>query len=90
MINYPKESHMMVLEIRVSMVEEEGAIPYLRLSLDEEKPQDETFCVQGVTFIVDKILLKQCGAINIDFIEGENNSGFRITSANSLHIGYDC
>jgi Fe-S cluster assembly iron-binding protein IscA len=86
----PNESHMMVLAIRVSMIEEEGAAPFLGLSLDEEKPQDESFCIQGVTFIMDKILLEQCGAINIDFIEGESRSGLKITSANSLLSGYDC
>ncbi len=85
-----KESHVMALAFRVSVVEEEGAVPFLGLSLDEEKPQDESFSVQGVTFIVDKILLKQCGTINIDFIEEESNSGFKITSTNSLLSGYDC
>ena len=81
---------MMVLSIRVSVVEEKGAVPFLGLSLDEEKPQDKSFCIQGVRFIMDKILLEQCGTINIDFIEGENRSGFKITSANSLLSGYDC
>ena len=90
LIIYPKENHIMVLAIRVSVVEEEGAVPFFGLSLDEEKPQDESFCIQGVTFIVDKILLEQCGTINIDFIEGESCSGLKITSANSLLLGYDC
>jgi len=90
LINYRNEGHMMVLAIRVSVVEEEGAVPFLGLSLDEEKPQDESFCIQGVTFIMDKILLEQCGTINIDFIEGEGCSGFKITSTNSLLTGYDC
>ena len=65
LITCPKESHMMVLAIRVSVVEEEGAVPFLGLSLDKKKPQDESFCIQGVTFIVDKILLEQCGTINV-------------------------
>lgn len=90
MINYPKESHMRVLAIRVSVVEDKGTVPFLGLSLDEEKPQDDSFCIQGVTFIVDKALLEQCGTINIDFIEEESQSGFKVTSANSLLSGYDC
>ena len=90
MINYPKESHMRVLAIRVSVVEDKGTVPFLGLSLDEEKPQDDSFCIQGVTFIVDKALLEQCGTINIDFIEEESHSGFKVTSANSLLSGYDC
>ena len=90
MINYLKESHMSVLAIRVSVVEEKGTVPFLGLSLDEEKPQDDSFCIQGVTFIMDKLLLKQCGTINIDFIEEENRSGFKITATNSLLSEYDC
>lgn len=90
LINYPKESHMRVLALRVSLVEEKGVVPFLGLSLDEEKPQDESFCIQGVTFIMDKFLFAQCGTINIDFIEGESCSGFKITSANSLFPEYDC
>ena len=90
LINYPKENHMSVLAIRVSVVEEKGVVPFLGLSLDEEKPHDESFCIQGVTFIMDKILFAQCGTINIDFIEGESPSGFKVTSANSLLSGYDC
>lgn len=90
LINYSKESHMMVLAFRVSVVEEKGTVPFLGLSLDEEKPQDESFCIQGVTFIVDRILLEQCGGINIDFSEDESCSGFKITSENSLLSGYAC
>lgn len=58
--------------------------PFLGLSLDEEKPYDESFSVKGVTFIVDKILLEQCGGINIDFIEAGNRSGFKVTATNPL------
>ena len=57
---------------------------FLGLSHDEEKPQDESFHVQGLTFVVEKSLLEQCGTINIDFIEAGNNSGFKITAANPL------
>ena len=81
---------MLVLALRVSMVEEEGTVPFLGLSLDEKKPQDESFCVQGVTFIVDKILLEQCGSINIDFVEEGSQSGFKITSANSILSEFGC
>lgn len=57
---------------------------FLGLSLDEEKPQDESFHVQGLIFIVDKCLLEQCGTINIDYVEAGNNSGFKITAANPI------
>ncbi len=80
----------MFMAIRVSLVEEEGATAFLELSLDEEKPQDESFCIQGVSFIVNKFLLKQCGSINIDFVEGEDCSGFKITSANPLLSEHIC
>lgn len=90
LINSCKESNRILLSIRVSLVEKEGVASFWGLSLDEEKPQDESFCIQGVSFIVDKFLLKQCGAINIDFVEEENRSGFKITSANPIHSGYAC
>ena len=70
--------------IRVSLMEKEDTGPFLGLSLDEEKPEDESFEVQGLTFIVDKNLLELCGAINIDFVETDNNPGFKVTAANPL------
>lgn len=70
--------------IRVSLMEGGTSSPSLGLSLDEEKPQDEAFHVQGLLFIVDKGLLEQCGAINIDFIETGNTPGFKVTAANPL------
>lgn len=88
--NFTRENRKISLGLRVSLKEEEGITPYLTLSFDEVSPQDESFCIQGVTFIVNKILLEQCGAINVDFIEEEGNSGFKITSENPLFAGHFC
>ncbi len=79
----PKEKRKSAA-IRVSLMEKEPSGPVLGLCLDKKKPQDESFHIQGVTFIVDKSLLEQCGSINIDFIEAGNNSGFKITATNPL------
>lgn len=81
LIHHPTEKKR-ITAIRVSLMEGGTSGPSLEFSLDEEKPQDESFYVQGLLFIVDKCLLEQCGTINIDFIEAGNNSGFKITAAN--------
>lgn len=83
LIDYPKEK-IRTAAIRVSLMEGGASGPFLGLSLDEEKPQDQSFHVQGLTFVVDKSLLKLCGTIEIDFIETGNSSGFKITAANPL------
>lgn len=90
MTNPGKENSITALALRVSLEEKEGAAPYLGLSFDEEKPEDESFSIQGVTFIVDKILLRRCGNINIDFIEEEGGAGFKITPSNPYFTGHYC
>lgn len=70
--------------IRVSLMERGALGPVLGLSLDELKPEDELFHVQGLTFVMDKNLLEQCGSINIDFVEDGDNPGFKVTAENPL------
>jgi iron-sulfur cluster assembly accessory protein len=86
LMGYLKENSVLS-SIRVALVQGGCSGPVLGLSLDEEKPQDESFRIQDVTFIVEKSLLEQCGGISIDFIEAGNRSGFTITSANPLPAG---
>lgn len=83
-LTHPAEEKRRTSAIRVSLVEGGASGPFLGLTFDKEKPQDETFHVQGLTFIMDKRLLEQCGTINIDFIEAGESSGFKITAANPL------
>jgi len=85
-IHYPQEKRR-ILALRVSLIEGGISGPFLGLSLDEEKPQDELFLIRELIFVVDKCLLEQCGSIKIDFIEAGNNSDigrFKITAANPL------
>ena len=86
LMGYLKENSVLS-SIRVALVQGGCSGPVLGLSLDEEKPQDESFRIQDVTFIVEKSLLEQCGGISIDYIEAGTRSGFTITSANPLPTG---
>jgi iron-sulfur cluster assembly protein len=53
----------------------------LGLALDEQQENDVTFSDQGITFAVDKSLLKIAKPIRIDFVESPGGSGFRLTSS---------
>ena len=64
--------------------------PSLALALDEQKPTDSSFTLQGLRFLVEKDLMAQCGAIKIDFIEAGSRSGFSISSTNPLPGGGGC
>lgn len=61
--------------------------PALALALDEQKPTDSSFVLQGLRFLVEEALLTQCGAIKIDFVEAGSRSGFSISSTNPLPGG---
>jgi Fe-S cluster assembly iron-binding protein IscA len=86
LINYPHENNMFSA-IRVSLVEGGCFGPVLGLSFDQEKPEDESFQIHELTFIMEKSLFELCGGINIDFNEAGSFSGFTITSVNPLSLG---
>jgi Fe-S cluster assembly iron-binding protein IscA len=50
------------------------------MALDEPLAGDEVIEDNGVTFIIDKILLDEAKPINVDFITSPNGSGFKLTS----------
>jgi Fe-S cluster assembly iron-binding protein IscA len=50
------------------------------LALDEPKDNDTTMEQDGLTFLVDNDLLKDCGDIKVDFVESGMRSGFSISS----------
>jgi len=50
------------------------------MALDEPGENDEIIKDNGVTYLVDKILLEQAKPISVDFIDGEKGSGFSISS----------
>jgi Fe-S cluster assembly iron-binding protein IscA len=60
------------------------------LALDESKATDETVEKDGITFLLDKDLSKNCGVIKVDFIEAGYKSGFAISSANPIGGGASC
>lgn len=64
--------------------------PALALALDEQKPTDSSFVLQGLRFLVEENLLTQCGVIKIDFVEAGSRSGFSISSTNPLPGGGGC
>ncbi|MFT5699824.1 MAG: iron-sulfur cluster assembly protein [Desulforhopalus sp.] len=70
--------------LRIALMQGGCSGPSLGLALDEEKPTDELFAQQNLTFLVEKDLLKQCGSITVDYANAGNRSGFSITSANPL------
>jgi len=51
------------------------------MALDEPKSEDEVFDEKGTKFVIDKDLLNQAQPINLDFIETQNGSGFKLTSS---------
>ena len=55
--------------------------PSLGMALDEPSENDEIIKDNGVTYLIDKLLLEQAKPINVDFVETETGSGFSISSA---------
>lgn len=86
LINYRQENNMFSA-IRVSLVEGGCFGLVLGLSFDQKKPEDESFQIDELTFIMEKSLFEQCGGITIDFNEAGIFSGFTITSVNPLSLG---
>jgi iron-sulfur cluster assembly accessory protein len=70
--------------LRIAMMQGGCSGPSLGLALDEEKPTDELFEQQSLTFLVEKALLQQCGSITVDYHDAANRSGFKISTANPL------
>jgi iron-sulfur cluster assembly accessory protein len=61
--------------------------PALRLVLDEAKDSDLSFQVEGLTYIIDKDLSVQSGAVKVDFVDNGMQQGFMVTSANPIAAG---
>jgi len=62
----------------------------LGLALDEPKANDTVVEKDGIKFLLDKELGKNCGVIKVDFIEAGYRSGFAISSANPIGGGSSC
>jgi iron-sulfur cluster assembly accessory protein len=58
--------------------------PALRLILDEAKESDLSYEVEGLTYLIDKELSEQSGAVKVDFVDDGHQQGFMLTSANPI------
>lgn len=77
--------------LRVALLSGGCAGQRLGLALDEEKETDESFKKNEITFLVEKILLEQCGSITVDYIEAGAKSGFSISATKPLQtLGSGC
>lgn len=70
--------------IRIAMSGCSCSGPSLGMALDDPKENDQVFTQDGLTFLVDKELLKAAKQISIDFVESPGGSGFAVTSALSV------
>jgi HesB-like selenoprotein len=70
--------------LRVALMQGGCSGPSLGLALDEEKETDESFVKQDLTFLVEKSLLEQCGAISVDYVDAGSRSGFNISTTTPL------
>ena len=83
LIKYLKSNNISS-SLRVAMLSGGCQGPALGLALDEEQDTDESFEKQGLTFLVERSLLEQCGTITIDYIDAGSRSGFMVQSQNPL------
>lgn len=70
--------------LRIAIMQGGCSAPALGLALDEKQASDESFTCQGLTFLVEKSLLEQCGTIKVDFVDAGPRSGFSVSSATPL------
>jgi iron-sulfur cluster assembly protein len=59
----------------------------LRLVLDEPKDDDDSYEVEGLTYLINKDLSTQSGAVKVDFIDNGWQQGFSVTSEKPLFSG---
>ena len=59
----------------------------MALALDEPKETDQTFTIDGITYLVDKDLMAEARPIKIDFVDTGFQRGFSITSKVSRNSG---
>ena len=63
----------------------------MRLVLDEPKDDDESFEVDGYTYLISKDLSDKSGDIKVDFVDNGWQQGFNITSSKPMNsAGSSC
>jgi len=60
------------------------------MALDEPLASDEVIESNGLTFLVDKVLLDEAKPINVDFITTPDGSGFKLSSPLTAAGGAGC
>lgn len=56
----------------------------MRLVLDEPKDNDESYDVDGLTYLIDKDLQDRSGGIKVDFVDSGWQQGFTLSSEKPL------
>lgn len=56
----------------------------MRLTLDELKPNDEVFEMNGITYVIDKFVLKKQNPISVSFETREGSSGFVVKGNSAI------
>ncbi len=58
--------------------------PHLGMLLDAARPGDHVFELEGVRYVIDRVLLFRLQPITVDFTEGPFGAKFAITSAHPV------
>jgi Fe-S cluster assembly iron-binding protein IscA len=59
----------------------------MALALDEPKENDHSQEFDGITYLLDKDLAEQIGAVSVDYVERGWRAGFVISTKNPLGSG---
>ena len=73
--------------IRVFLSQGGWSGPSLALALDESKENDKVYAIDGITYLVDKVLEEQAKEIKVDYVDPMGRSGFSVTSGLGLGGG---
>jgi Fe-S cluster assembly iron-binding protein IscA len=60
------------------------------LVLDEPKETDDSYQVDGLTYLIDKDLSKMSGKVTVDFVDNGWQQGFTVNSELPLGGGASC
>ena len=85
---FMKEENKKVFGVRLNIItSDHGTIQYGLEFADVATGTEETFEDNGIKFFVEKDIVENIKGTNIDFIENERGSGFKINNPNSISGG---
>ena len=73
--------------IRVYMAQGGCSGTALAMGLDDKKDSDQSFELNGLTFLVAPDLLESVGKLKVDFLTQGSQSGFQVSSEKPLPAG---